>query len=135
MLKTNELRIGNWTNRYGDNHKISVETIFLVEKNELKLLPIPLTPEILEKSGFTKIPHFTITNSLVLPVGRNRQLSIGCVGTPNEMLWLCENEKDETNIVSDLVCLHNYDYDGKLYLHKLQNWFFLLTGEELNITL
>lgn len=91
---------------------------------------ISLTPELLIKCGFEEIPHYTVTNSLILNISRNRHLSIGCVGTPNEMLWLCNIDGKR---ITDLVCLHNFDYDGKLYLHKLQNFIHILTGEELNI--
>jgi len=68
--------------------------------------------------GFEKLPHFTIVNSLIYKLGRNRHLSIGNLGTPNEMLFICETKEDNDKEITDLVCLHNYDYDG--YLSKSQ---------------
>lgn len=94
--------------------------------------PIPLTEEILLKVGFEKMPHFTVMNSLIYKLVRNSQLSIGCVGTPNEMLFITEvDDEDNPTKVDDLICLHNFDYDGKLYLHKLQNIVDIF-GQELN---
>lgn len=71
--------------------------------------------------GFQKIPHFTIANSVIYPLGRHRHLSAGCVGTPNEMLWICETNDQDGTLVTDLICLHNYDYDGSLTIEKVQN--------------
>ena len=79
-----------------------------------------MTNEDLINMGFEKIPHFTVTNAMVYPLGRNRHLSAGCINTPNEMLWLCATDnKDETK-VTDLVCVHNWDYDGALTIEKVE---------------
>lgn len=71
------------------------------------------------KLGFEEIPHFTVTNSLVYNLGRNRWLSIGDLGNPNEMLFIYEYDKKENRIINDLITLHNYDYDGYITLDKL----------------
>lgn len=79
-----------------------------------------MTKKELIELGFTKIPHFTITDSLIYELSRNRHISVGSIGTPNEMVWLCQtNYKDKTNI-TDLVCLHNYDYDGYITEDKIK---------------
>lgn len=70
--------------------------------------------------GFKEIPHFTITNSVIYDLGRNRHLSAGGVGTANEMLWICYMEDRECEIMDDLVCVHNWDYDGALTIEKVQ---------------
>ena len=69
--------------------------------------------------GFKELPHFTITNSLIFDLGRNRQLSIGNIGTPNEMLFIGETDNVDKRKITDLVCLSNYDYDGYLTLEKV----------------
>ena len=94
--------------------------------------PIPLTEELLLKCGFENIPHFTVTNSKTLDIGRGRFLSIGDVENCNQMMFI---QSIYNNKITDLVCVHNYDYDGWLHLHQLQNIYFSLTGEELNINL
>lgn len=78
--------------------------------------------------GFEKIPHYTVTGALIYKLGRHRHLSIGCVGTPNEMLWVCEtDDQDEIN-VTDTICIHNYDYDGFLTIEKIKKTIDLFTG-------
>ena len=79
-----------------------------------------VSEEILLEIGFEKLSHFTIMNSLIYKLGRNRYLSIGCVGTPNEMLYIYETDDDQPNKIVDLVCLHNFDYDGFLSKSKLE---------------
>lgn len=78
--------------------------------------------------GFEKIPHFTITNSLIYKLGRHRHLSVGCVGTPNEMLWICETDDQDQRRVTDLVCLHNWDYDKYLTIEKVKGLINLING-------
>lgn len=67
---------------------------------------------LIDELGFKPIPHFTIANSLILDLGRDRHLSIGSVGTPNEMLFICSTDPNNSKKVTDIICLHNYDYDG-----------------------
>jgi len=35
------------------------------------------------------------------------------------MKWNCETNDQDEKIVSDLICLHNYDYDGYLTIDKI----------------
>ena len=69
--------------------------------------------------GFKELPYFTIGNSLIFDLGRNRNLSFSSIGTPNEMLFICEFNKKDNKVIDDLVCLWNYDYDGYLTLEEL----------------
>lgn len=84
-----------------------------------------MTRDDLLKIGFTELPHFTVMGSLIYDLGRNRQLSIGSVGTPNEMMFICDVE-NKPNI--DVVVLHNYDYDGYLTIEKVENLIKLIKG-------
>ena len=70
--------------------------------------------------GFVRLPHFTVADNLIYQLGRNRHLSIGCVGTPNETLFICESDPKDYRKINELICLHNYDYDGYLSKSKLQ---------------
>jgi len=79
-----------------------------------------LTNDDLIKIGFKEIPHFTIGNNVTYDLGRSRILSASGVGTPNEFLYICELEKDNNKKITDLICIHNYDYDGYLTLNKVQ---------------
>lgn len=71
------------------------------------------------KIGFQKIPHFTIGDIITYDLGRDRELSASGLGTPNEFLFI--SSVDNVNKkVEDVVCLHNYDYDGYLTIEKVE---------------
>ncbi len=73
-----------------------------------------MTNEDLIKMGFNKTPNFSIKNVVSYDLGRNRLLYAICVGTTNEMLFIGEVDKDDISIITDNVCIHNWDYDGKI---------------------
>ena len=141
MIDSKELMIGNYINdAFGGLVTVRGLTkggIWIKDDGfpapQEAFAPIPLTPEILEKCGFSHIPHFTVMSSMILDVGRGRMLSIGSIGTPNEMLFIHDQAEGETKI-DNIVVLHNWDYDGPLYLHKLHN-IISLFKPELTITL
>jgi hypothetical protein len=87
-----------------------------------------MTNDDLIKLGFKRIPHFTVTNSVVYPLGRHRHLSVGCAGTPNEIVFICETDDQDEKRVSDLICLHNYDHDGYLTEKKICSLINIITG-------
>lgn len=116
-LHPSELMIGNIVLDSTKNTTV-VETI-IPEHNRV-YYGKTLTEEWLLHYGFESYPHFTVMNSKFIKLGRNRQISIGCVGTPNEMVWLQEVDEDKKT-VNDLICLRNFDYDGKTYAHHIQN--------------
>lgn len=152
MIDTRELRIGNLvTDILGTSiHKVDsinqkgidlyieddgnwpelAKTWIEAELKEENIFPIPLTEEWLLKFGFHQLPHFTVMNSFIIDIGRNRKISVGCVGTPNLSVWIQEMEGDK---VTDIVCLHNWDYDKEMYVHQLQNIYFCITKQELTI--
>ena len=68
--------------------------------------------------GFVPFHQFTVTDSFTYPLERNKVLSFGCIGTPNEMLFLGQLN-DAENGYDDLICLHNYNYDGNITEKKL----------------
>lgn len=74
--------------------------------------------EDLIKIGFKGIPHFTIGNSLIYDLGRKRRLCASNLGTPNEMLFISEMKNEHT--ITDLICLHNWDFDGWLSISKVK---------------
>lgn len=78
--------------------------------------------------GFKELPHSTITASLIYDLGRNRQLSFGSIGTPNEMLYIYEIDEKEPKKITDLVCLRNYDYDGFTSIEQIKSMITLITG-------
>lgn len=122
-MNIQELRIGNWvlidydTSYYARVSEISERYGVTVNRSvrvaNSILFPIPLTPEILEKAGFEFDKELPYSN------------------------WQYGVNSDKYDI------FHCYWDGGKLtylglqitYLHQLQNLYFALTGEELNIEL
>lgn len=132
MIQENELRIGNWVNDSFAGFA-QVSGADLANWEAINCSPIPLSVELLEQCGATKSsidnPFFSHYD---FPLSRDRHISVSNPGTPNEMVMLLE--KNHAGVPS-VVCLRNFDYDGKTYLHQLQNLYFSLTGEELKINL
>ena len=122
-MKANELRIGNYLNT---SEAIGITTVFHIDTDvdgwRVNYLsgkfykPIPLTPEILDKCGFD------LTQ------------------------WFCEGSYKIREDRSDMLygwtfVVRNANHDREIefgyfkYVHELQNLYFALTGEELNINL
>lgn len=122
-MKTNELRIGNWVTLHGDECRVMMiggdlttyhyEVVFndgtLVETRSVSeddsIQPIPLTEEWLEKFGFRDAGRFGFSKGRVLIYKRADKFGFG---------------------KSSLQC--NFEY-----VHQLQNLYFALTGDELEI--
>lgn len=138
MITANEFRLGNLIQSDGEVFTIDSISEDIIHAGALGIYRagfvedygIELTPEWLERFGFEKLPHFTITDSMMIQIRGNRYLSVQCVGTPNAMAFLQEFNGDEC---TDLICIHNYDYHGRMMVHQLQNLFFALTGRELEL--
>ncbi len=131
MIKANELRIGNWVSHENKNGKFNFTIKELLSKginieynNGCWLIfyeevnPIPLTPEILKKMGFKIIPKdrlavYKLEGLSLMPSGDyddGRFHAVGCSLDNTKVLYIFS-------------------------LHQLQNLYFALTGEELQINL
>lgn len=127
MINPKELRIGNWV----------LDTIYLEEDEIGKPLkieyfhftqpgdyfsPIPLTPEILEKAGFravdAEIEGFTRVH------GR----PFYSIVSKSQIFTLTDEPYGVWHYI-------DFPYTRLQYLHQLQNLYFALTGEDLNIEL
>jgi hypothetical protein len=141
MIQENELRIGNWVEHDKRHFKIdSISNVFptldtiefgigVVDWNNIN--GILLTKEILLKCPKIKFnPISIITKNYNIDLGRGRFLSLNDIGLGNEMIAITNREDKK---VSDVVIIHNRDYDGRIAVHKFQNIVFALTGKELEI--
>ena len=127
MIQANELRIGNkvYFNLMQEVRVITIsyhEIRFAATHKINKYQPLPLTHEILEKAGFKNIGQDDLggwTNYI-------KESNVVCgdvvlsFGEAGQNLYV----KHSNNSVA--YCL---------YLHQLQNLYFALTGEELEIKL
>ena len=117
MINANELRLGNWI-KNGFNHPIKINSI-ISEGNTggyaLKTLsPIPLTAEILEKAGFEKTGRYAIGAGGYITYEKDRVVLLHPKSDPFVLAF------HETQVQS---------------VHQLQNLYFALTGQELEISL
>jgi hypothetical protein len=116
MINMYELRLGNWLLQDGTNY-INVGIIqknfyatAINERNITRFEPVPLTPEILEKCGFERLDRFFEKDEIIL-------LLVG----GDTILYYYSTKSDKRTEIQ--------------YLHQLQNLYFALVGEELNIEL
>lgn len=139
MIRVNELRIGNLIIAMGEDYDqgdnkfhdpdgdemivTDIDTFKAIQRDSTHYKPIPLTPEWLERCGLTAFIGSTIDdNRYYLQVGNNLYLN-NYVRSGN---WCVEPEgwnKEQT-------C-----WSQPKSVHQLQNLYFALTGEELNVKL
>jgi hypothetical protein len=132
-----ELRIGNnilHNNEPCQVFSLSSEWLRVTKDRSIavsydNITGIVLTRDLLLRYGFYQLPHFTVGDNWLMDFGISSQISISCLNSCNLMVWL--SSVDETKKPTDLVCLWNWDLRGDLYLHQLQNLYFILTGKEL----
>jgi hypothetical protein len=120
MIKSNELRVGNLV-KYTGGFENKDLTYFITESVEIDAIaenplyePIPLTPEILEKAGFELELKFESGD-----------------------YWF--HEKMRTFAASRMYIYLPYSLFDSMapckYVHQLQNLYWVLVGEELEISL
>ena len=112
-MKIEELRIGNWVNIDGRDECVDAHWIYMLELDANGLKPIPLKEEILLSSGFywDKKKVYLCLNETAFRIRYSRN-----------QLTLFQSSQYLT--IPDIK-----------YLHQLQNLYFALTQEELNIEL
>lgn len=112
-MKANELRLGNLVLNGGSNIKdITPQTISDFDNKLIVLNPIPLTEEWLLKFGFEKQMMWTY--------------AINIIGNKKLIYYLGEKGWSVGN--------KNYsDFSNLNYVHQLQNLYFALTNQELEI--
>jgi len=99
----------------------------MIKSNTIKRgLCEKISVEDLLKIGFKNLQHFTIANSVVFDLGRHKQLILSSAGTPNEMLWICQRSALKDSNITDIICLHNYDFDGYLSVEKVKGFIALI---------
>lgn len=127
MIQVNELRHNSY---YLLNGKVEKYNILSYGQWDLKCYkPIPITPEILEKCGFNKElgwgENYFIKN---IPIGLTKDDAGNyflCARQPQfDMYGDCEDDYRAEPLPTKINSLH-----------QLQNLYFALTGEELQVAL
>jgi hypothetical protein len=116
MIEAKDLRIGNYCLREGKMHKMIAYDTLMASRGDA-YEPIALTPEILEQCGFDDGLYELFANTY-LQLDRDNGYSVFI-------------RQDDTNTGGNFnfVLLKR----GIKYLHQLQNLYWCLTGEELQL--
>lgn len=102
-----------------------------LRKGNIDIIYIPLTEDILVNwCGAVLNNRSKILKVYWLHLKRNLYLTFSDVGTTNfTASIICMDEND----IIDCNIIHNWDYDKDLHLHQLQNIYFALAGQELEV--
>lgn len=127
-MKPNELRIGNWVYDQIECRELQVSMpnkIAGIEYAE-HFQPIPLTEEWLERFGFEKVNSKYVESDYYWRLRYDP--SKGHAGTHFEMVTLWASE-----VTYGWVVVVNETESYAKYVHQLQNLYFALTWEELEL--
>jgi hypothetical protein len=131
MINVNELRLGNYILQKVNTRivpvKCTVQHLELLQNGNAKdIYPVTLKPEILEKAGFSENKDYPL-----LPDAREFILVMPVIGNhKNEIRAYIKNNKEcfGRAVVNGLPVSNNF-----YHLHQLQNLYFALTNEELDV--
>jgi hypothetical protein len=131
MIKASELRLGNHI-LFKSNGKITTISCDFVHFEQLhkgdasSFYPVILKPELLQKCGFIENKDYPL-----LPQAREFKQVLPVIGKANNELYGYVKNNGECFVramVNNNVASINF-----FHLHQLQNLFFSLTGNELEI--
>lgn len=133
MINANELRLGNYVLQKVNTRIIPVECTFqhfelLQNGNSKDIYPVTLKAEILEKAGFSENKDYPL-----LPEAREFILVLPVIGNnKNEIRAYIKNNKEcfGRAVVNGLPVSNNF-----YHLHQLQNLYFALTNDEMDVKL
>ncbi len=135
MIDANDLMLGNYVNTIDgiskvvslrlDYNPICINKRYVGGESYSDLEPIPISEDWLTKLGFEKQVMSYSKN--IDFFGGGRRLSFS-----GDYLYIIDSEKQNT-IPTDIVVLWNKDVMKEFSIHKLQNIYYLLTGEKLTI--
>jgi len=125
-MKTEDLRIGNYVKCVDGNIiRINKEDMMCILTQTYEVKPIPLKEEILLKCGF----------KCYAESGVSKGFSTGLNPVTNDyMLTLTWLKCFKSNQLEDYPFYKN-GYHVVKYLHQLQNLYFALCGEEMEVNL
>ena len=129
-MKSNELRIGNlvkWSallNITETEHRITAQDLVNLESFKIRVEPIPLTEEWLQKMGFVRLG-----NKPIYEYYGDHKNNFG-----NPVYFINENQYIATNGSFKYVFINDVRVPCA-HVHTFQNLVFALTGEELEVKL
>jgi hypothetical protein len=121
MIRVNELRVGNKLNRGGVMVTIDGRSIFDIWSGSDEYRPIPLTPEVLIKCG----AEADDASRMWWEIDLKQNIGQIHINPSMGIIWLRHHRKPGFSMNPTSI----------EYLHELQNLYYALTKEELNIDL
>jgi len=123
MIPSNELRFNNWI-KYADKDywikdvigkpcQIDIDIFIEAESKPDLYEPITLSPDVLEKVGFSRVDHIHGYSFYTLSKSKKNRCHIDIY--PEKTQWM------------------SYSVKHCKYLHELQNLYYSLTGSELEV--
>ena len=127
MIDLREIRVGNWIKSiHTGATQVSLFMLGEIADDETyldHLMPIPLTPELLVKAGFTW--ETDQKRHLQLEISHGKRLTFYYNGDAAEMLQFYQDDYLEGF----------FSIESPKYVHQFQNLYFSITGQELEINL
>jgi hypothetical protein len=123
-LKASDLRVGNWVELKNSGFiKIDIDNIGDVVSNLAIFKPIELTPELLEKAGFE---YHSQERKYEIAIEYHKKIGdrFGHIEK-----WTIGSKSEYKMSVGD------HRFVTLKYVHQLQNLYYVLTGQELEINL
>jgi mannosyltransferase OCH1-like enzyme len=121
-MKANEVRVGNWYDQFGNYHQFTGSIIRDLEKapeTQIWCKPIPLTEEWLLRFGFNQ-------SNYELYCERHEEMELR--NRYNKFFIEIEEEENMNFVLA--IGDEKIDFE---FVHQLQNIYFALTGEELEL--
>lgn len=128
MIKSNELRIGNYGLSGGQELMITAKGILYLQDGEMEFEPIPLTEQWLLKFGFKKVVYNSDEEGYGTDYHLKCSNGVFMCYADDFSLGLYTSEYD---MINGLAVIPNWEMTK--HVHQLQNLYFALTGEELTI--
>lgn len=157
MLKNSDLRVGNYIQEgnngkyYNDgtfgkvleigNDEREFEQIYCECEESFdwffkdNYFGIELTEDWLIKFEFEKVNSLLTTTyqkSISWSKSDYKVISIN-IDNGNQYVYIRHGGLNADRTKDDLICIFNGDVNGKLYVHYIQNLYFLITGKDLII--
>lgn len=129
-MKVNELRVDNYVHYFNQDMLDSsgIVQVSLLDIDDYQFFePLPLTEELLLKCGFQSLLDDPECTGIKTKSGQ-----YVIINNDNVVLEIMFGFLKDGSV---LVHLNDCDFENCKYLHQLQNLYFALTGEELDVKL
>jgi len=134
-MKLNELRIGSLVDVINRSHEVHLPMNVIRKVGHIEFFKVRLYEH--DKPFATQAEHWEVDTADLSPIPLTEELLLkfGFVFGNNHGFYVLleDNSKGDYNYDNVLFVLQYYGDDTCKYVHQLQNIYFALTGEELQI--